>query len=123
VTDAELTIALVGARKGREGDSEGDFEPSSPISGELSLDEDALRLISPVLPTVERRPRVIQLASDMLSGVLASEAASGRYDLVIMGAENRAVQHRLFFGADTERLVRSAPVSIALVVPNIGLLR
>jgi hypothetical protein len=59
----------------------------------------------------------------MLSGALASEASSGNYDLVVIGAENRAVQHRLYFGADNERLIRSAPTTIALVVPNIGLLR
>jgi hypothetical protein len=38
----------------------------------------------------------------------------------VIGAENRAVQHRLFFGAENERLLRSAPIPIALVIPHIG---
>jgi hypothetical protein len=40
-----------------------------------------------------------------------------------VGSENRAIQHRLFFGRDNERLIREAPVSVAIVVPNVALLR
>ena len=53
---------------------------------------------------------------------MSEEAASGNYDLVVLGAENRAVQHRLFFGHDNERLIRSAEVTIAIVIPNVAFL-
>jgi len=39
---------------------------------------------------------------------------------VVLGSENRAVQNRLFFGRDNERLIREAAVSVAIVVPNIA---
>ena len=46
--------------------------------------------------------------------------AYGHYDLVILGAENRAIQHRLFFGYDAERLLRATRVPVLVVVPNVA---
>jgi len=43
-----------------------------------------------------------------------------KYDLVIVGAENRAVQHRLNTGFDVERLVAQSPCTVVVVVPRIG---
>jgi nucleotide-binding universal stress UspA family protein len=89
-----------------------------------TLDADTLRRISPLLASTARPPKVVSVSAtpsaSAAPGTLAAEAASGKYDLVVIGTENRAIQHRLFFGADTERLIRNAPVAIALVVPNIG---
>jgi hypothetical protein len=87
----------------------------------VSSDE-VLASISPLLPGLSRRPKVILCGSDGLSGAVAREAASGEYDIVVIGAENRAVQHRLYFGADNERLLRSSPITVALVVPHVALL-
>jgi hypothetical protein len=39
---------------------------------------------------------------------------------VVVGAENRAIQHRLFFGYDNERLIRATRVPVVVVVPNLG---
>ncbi len=114
VAQAALTVAVLGALPGG---AAGDTEESS--SG---IDDEALRRITPILSTVERRPRLLQLSADLYEGALANEAASGAYDLVVIGAENRAIQNRLYFGADNERLLRSAPVTVALVVPSVGLL-
>ncbi len=114
VTGAEVTVALMGAR--RPGDLEKTGETDMDSNG--TLDPETLRRISPWLATAANPPKMIPVPSDQ--GGLASEAASGGYDLVVIGAENRAVQHRLFFGADNERLIRSAPVPIALIVPHIG---
>jgi len=119
VTEAELTLAIVSERKLSEvsgtdvvGTGEG-----------VGLNDAALERISPLLRTVTRRPKVLELGNDLLLSGMAREAASGQYDLVIIGAENRAVQHRLFFGADNERLIREAPVTVAIVVPNVAQLR
>ena len=67
---------------------------------------------------------MLRLAYDPSSSALAEEAANGKYDLVVLGAENRAVQHRLFFGYDTERIIRGSAASVVVVVPHIaGLVR
>jgi Kef-type K+ transport system membrane component KefB/nucleotide-binding universal stress UspA family protein len=121
VTESEITVAVLGA-PGKDvprpvTDSGTAFE-AEPLT-----EEEVLGRISPILPTIQPRPKVVHYPSDMLSGALAREASSGNYDLVVIGAENRAVQHRLYFGADNERLLRSSPITVALVVPNIGLLR
>jgi Kef-type K+ transport system membrane component KefB/nucleotide-binding universal stress UspA family protein len=113
VTQAELTVAVVGPLPGNQ--------PNDADDGS-TFDDEALRRITPILSTVERRPRVIQLSSDPQDSALANQAASGAYDLVVIGAENRAIQHRLYFGAENERLLRSTPVTVALVVPSLGLL-
>ena len=121
VTEGEVTVAVLGAPGGdapRPVTDSGTAFDAQPLS-----EEEVLRRISPILPSIDLRPKVIHYPSDMLSGALAREASSGNYDLVVIGAENRAVQHRLYFGADNERLIRSAPVTVALVVPNISLLR
>jgi Kef-type K+ transport system membrane component KefB/nucleotide-binding universal stress UspA family protein len=120
VTESEVTVALVGGRK--PGDMETTSETDLDNNG--TLDADTLRRISPLLASTARPPKVVSVSAtpsaSAAPGTLAAEAASGKYDLVVIGTENRAIQHRLFFGADTERLIRNAPVAIALVVPNIG---
>jgi Kef-type K+ transport system membrane component KefB/nucleotide-binding universal stress UspA family protein len=119
VTEAELTLAVVGDRKLTEASG-----TDVVGTGEgLGLGDAILERISPVLRAVTRRPKVLELGNDLLSNGLAREAASGQYDLVVIGAENRAVQHRLFFGADNERLIREIPVTVAIVVPNVSQLR
>jgi Kef-type K+ transport system membrane component KefB/nucleotide-binding universal stress UspA family protein len=122
VIGAEVTVAVIGSTRSNDASitSETDLD-SAPI------DVESLRKISPLLADGTRvngrSLRILPLGTEQTaqaSGTLAAEAGSGKYDLVIVGAENRAVQHRLFFGAETERLIRRAPTAIALVVPNIG---
>ncbi|HTM22542.1 MAG TPA: hypothetical protein VL172_18600 [Kofleriaceae bacterium] len=55
-----------------------------------------------------------------MRSAVAEEAARGRYDLIVVGAENRAVRHRSFFGYENERLLREATVSLLMVVPRIA---
>lgn len=40
---------------------------------------------------------------------------------MVIGAENRAVHNRLFFGHEKERLIRKSPVAVAIVVPNLAM--
>jgi Kef-type K+ transport system membrane component KefB/nucleotide-binding universal stress UspA family protein len=114
VAQAALTVAVLGPLPGSQ--------PGEAEESANGIDDEALRRITPIFSTVQQRPRVLQLSADLYEGALANEAASGAYDLVVIGAENRAIQHRLYFGADNERLLRSAPVTVALVVPSVGLL-
>ena len=39
---------------------------------------------------------------------------------MVLGTENRAVQHRLFFGYENERLIRATRVPVLVVVPNLA---
>lgn len=112
VTGAALTIAVLTDRP-----------LPQPPSGERQASGTALERIAPVLQTIELRPTVVEVVNDPFSSAISSEAGSGRYDLVVLGSENRAVQHRLFFGRDHERVIREAAVTVAIVVPNIALLR
>jgi Kef-type K+ transport system membrane component KefB/nucleotide-binding universal stress UspA family protein len=115
VAEGELTVAVLGTPAGDAARS-GEWTPETINSDEV------LASISPLLPALGRRPKIIICPSDGLSGALARETASGEYDIVVIGAENRAVQHRLYFGADNERLLRSSPITVALVVPHVALL-
>ena len=82
-------------------------------------DED-LERVSLVFRAVEKKPNILRLDYDPSSSALAAQVATGIYDLVVIGAENRAVQNRLFFGYDNERIIRDSDVSVAVVVPHVG---
>ena len=88
-------------------------------AGENTI-EPELDRISVVFRASDLRPTVVHLGYDPFSSGVTSEVRSGNYDLVVLGAENRAIQHRLFFGYDTERLIRAARVPIVVVVPHLG---
>ena len=83
----------------------------------------SLERISPVFHAVQLRPRIVDVPNDPFSTALVTEARSGKYDLVMIGSENRAVQNRLFFGRDNERLIRESAITVAIVVPNVSLLK
>ena len=66
------------------------------------------------------KPSIIHLAFDPRSSPIAQEVEKGHYDLVVLGTENRAVQHRLYFGYENERLIRAARAPVLVVVPNLA---
>jgi hypothetical protein len=76
--------------------------------------------VSRVFKAVEKKPRILRVDYDPSSSALVAAVEGRTYDLVVIGAENRAVQNRMFFGYDNERLIRSSATSVAVVVPNIG---
>jgi Kef-type K+ transport system membrane component KefB/nucleotide-binding universal stress UspA family protein len=86
--------------------------PASPGPEQLAR-------LSGVFKAVAKQPKTIYVDYDPSTSALAAAVATGGYDLVVIGAENRAIQHRLFFGYDTERLTRHAEVAVAVVVPNV----
>jgi Kef-type K+ transport system membrane component KefB/nucleotide-binding universal stress UspA family protein len=123
INDADLTIAVLGEAKPDEARPDAG-NPGEPLAaGEAPASDEELGAISPLLRVSTRRPRLFRVGPELFGDALLKEAASGNYDLIVLGAENRAIQHRLFFGADKERLIREAPVTVALMVPNLALLR
>jgi Kef-type K+ transport system membrane component KefB/nucleotide-binding universal stress UspA family protein len=120
LTSAALTIGLLSDRGGPRLD-----EGVKPHPGGAGVHpgDATLNRISPVFHALTFRPEVVEIPNDPFANAISAEARSGKYDLVVIGSENRAVQHRLFFGRDNERLIREAPVSVAIVIPNVTLLR
>ena len=77
-----------------------------------------LERISVVFRASDIKPNILHLAFDPRSSAVVQELERGKYDLVVIGAENRAIQHRLFFGYENERLIRATRIPVVLVVPN-----
>ena len=126
VTQARLTLAVTVEQRPQVAAYAAYSEYASAVVAEaapVADSEEELARISTVFKASELKPEVLRLAYDPSSSALANEAANGKYDLVVLGAENRAVQHRLFFGYDTERLIRLSPVAVVIVVPHLRHLR
>jgi nucleotide-binding universal stress UspA family protein len=88
-----------------------------------SLSKDGgLEKLSPVFKATKIKTRVIvrprsEAGRDRLP--VLSEANSGKYDMVVIGAEHRAIHYRLFFGYDNEKLVEESRITVVLVVPKV----
>jgi nucleotide-binding universal stress UspA family protein len=122
VTQARLTLAVTVEQRPQVAAYAEDLATSPEPPPELDPDRE-LERISTVFKASDLKPEVLRLAYDPSSSALVREAANGQYDLVVLGAENRAVQHRLFFGYDKERLIRMSPVAVVIVVPHLRRLR
>jgi nucleotide-binding universal stress UspA family protein len=123
LTGAQLAVAVINDRSSQaaQGDDATEMRPVG--ANELQIKDGTLNRITPVFNALELRPRLVDIPNDPFSTALLTEARSGKYDMVVLGSENRAVQNRLFFGRDNERLIREAGVTVAIVVPNVALLR
>ena len=92
-----------------------------PVQGSTTTEAE-LERISVVFRASSLKPSILHLAYDPRSSAVAEEIERGKYDLVVLGAENRAIQHRLFFGYENERLIRASRVPVVVVVPNLRML-
>ncbi|MBC8131455.1 MAG: cation:proton antiporter, partial [Deltaproteobacteria bacterium] len=116
---AELTLAVLTERRPQAAA----YADTSGVHADVELrptTDEELERISVVFRASTVRPNILPLAYDPFSSAVTTEARTGRHDLVILGAENRAIQHRLFFGYDNERLIRATRVAVVVVVPNVG---
>ena len=82
--------------------------------------DEELQRISVAFRASDIKPNILHLAFDPRSSAIAEEVERGHYDLVVVGAENRAIQHRLFFGYENERLIRGTRIPVVVVVPNLS---
>jgi Kef-type K+ transport system membrane component KefB/nucleotide-binding universal stress UspA family protein len=116
---AELTLAILTERRPQAAayaDLSGTHQPvtAPPTSAEQ------LERISVVFRASSVKPAIIHLAFDPRSSAVTQAVEKGQYDLIVLGTENRAVQHRLFFGYENERLIRATRVPVVVVVPNLA---
>jgi len=81
-------------------------------------DVETLIRISPVFRVSALRPKIMAIDYDPGLGSVAYAIARGGYDLVVLGAENRAVRKRLFFGHENEKILDLDSVTTAILVPG-----
>ncbi len=115
ITDPTIQIAL--AERSRVGP----IPVADPGSGGITDQSVLLERISNVFKATKIKPEILSRTYDPVRSATAEEAATGKYDLIVVGAENRAVRHRSFFGYENERLLRETPVSLLMVVPRIAM--
>jgi Kef-type K+ transport system membrane component KefB/nucleotide-binding universal stress UspA family protein len=91
-----------------------------PRVSELPRDaaEEELIRISPVFRVSTLRPRIERIDYDPGLGAVADTIEQGGYDMVVLGAENRAVRQRLFFGHENQRIIDLDSVTTTILVPS-----
>jgi Kef-type K+ transport system membrane component KefB/nucleotide-binding universal stress UspA family protein len=115
---AALSLAVLTERRPQAAgyaDISGTHPPDSQTTSAAELER-----ISVVFRASTLRPTILHLAYDPRSSAITQAVERGGYDLVVLGAENRAIQHRLFFGYENERLIRATRVPVLVVVPNLA---
>jgi nucleotide-binding universal stress UspA family protein len=117
--DADLSLAVLTERRPQAAVYSDVSGTHVPVEAR-GTSETELARISVVFRASKLKPSILHMAYDPRSSAIAEALEKGTYDLVVLGAENRAIQHRLFFGYENERLIRAARVPVLLVVPNLG---
>jgi Kef-type K+ transport system membrane component KefB/nucleotide-binding universal stress UspA family protein len=118
-TGADLTLAVLTERRPQAA-AYADLSGTHVLAEAPATGDEELARISVVFRASDVKPSIIHLAFDPRSSPVAEAVEKGNYDLVVLGTENRAVQHRLFFGYENERLIRATRVPVLVVVPNLA---
>ena len=118
-TGAELTLAVLTERRPQAA-AYADLSGTHVLVEAPATGDEELARISVVFRASNVKPSIIHLAFDPRSSPVAEAVEKGNFDLVVLGTENRAVQHRLFFGYENERLIRATRVPVLVVVPNLA---
>jgi nucleotide-binding universal stress UspA family protein len=128
--DAEVTFAMVTGKEAPEpigARSTMDTAPTIPARrrqdsimlniGSFAQGE-GLDKLSPVFKATKVKTHIV-MADGATSGSILEQTATGQYDLLVLGAEHRAIHHRLFFGYENERLVEESAISVVVLVPKV----
>jgi len=96
-----------------------EHEEGAPDRATTELLRATLRAsIAPVLKRFKVDVEVRIAEGDFVNSAILREAAEGTYDLLVIGAENRALLEGLFLGHGTEYVVDEAPCSVLIVIPE-----
>jgi Kef-type K+ transport system membrane component KefB/nucleotide-binding universal stress UspA family protein len=118
-TQAELALAVLTERRPQAA-AYADLSGTHVPAEVRATSDEELQRISIAFRASDIKPNILHLAFDPRSSAIAEEVERGHYDLIVVGAENRAIQHRLFFGYENERLIRGARIPVVVVVPNLS---
>jgi nucleotide-binding universal stress UspA family protein len=80
--------------------------------------EEELIRISAVFRISSVKPTIRRIDYDPGLGAVADAIVNGKFDLVVLGAENRAVRRRLFFGHENELILALEHVTTLILVPH-----
>jgi nucleotide-binding universal stress UspA family protein len=117
-TGAELVLAVLTERRPQAA-AYADLSGVHAAAELRATADEELQRISVAFRASDIKPTIVHLAFDPGSSAVSEEVERGQHDLVVLGAENRAIQHRLFFGYENERLIRATRVAVVVVVPNL----
>ena len=98
--------------------------PSSATDqAEMRAHQTMLENLHGRLPGRMRRQRteVRVVEGPSLITSISEETISGEYDLVVLGAENRSMGERIYFGPFVEACLERIRCTVAVVVPSRGL--
>jgi Kef-type K+ transport system membrane component KefB/nucleotide-binding universal stress UspA family protein len=84
-----------------------------------TLAQGGLDKLSPVFKATKVRTHLVTTGRESGDSV-ARRVLTGRYDLLVMGVESRAIHHRLLFGYENERLVEECPIPVVIVVAKVA---
>ncbi len=118
-TGAALALAVLTERRPQVAAYADLSGTHAPAEIRATTDEE-LHRISIAFRASDVKPSILHLTFDPRSSAIADEVERGHYDLIVLGAENRAIQHRLFFGYENERLIRGTRIPVLVVVPNLS---
>ena len=118
-TNAELALAVLTERRPQVA-AYADLSGTHVPTEVRATSDEELQRISIAFRASDIKPNILHLAFDPRSSAVADEVERGHYDLVVVGTENRAIQHRLFFGYENERLIRGTRIPVVVVVPNLS---
>ena len=97
------------------------FPFAFPPNGRFSEEREAtfFKGMTPLLSrtTVEIEMKIAE--GEYVNNSIVQETLTGLYDLLVIGAENRALREHLFLGYGTERIVTESACSVAVVIPKI----
>jgi Kef-type K+ transport system membrane component KefB/nucleotide-binding universal stress UspA family protein len=79
-----------------------------------------LTTLSPLVGRTTAKVSVLVRQSAQPTVPVIVEARTRLYQLMVIGAENRAVQHRLTVGYDVDRIMAEAPCAVLVVVPKVA---
>jgi nucleotide-binding universal stress UspA family protein len=84
-----------------------------------ALAQGGLDKLSPVFKATKVKTHLVTTGREKADSI-AARVSAGDYDLLVIGVEQRAIHHRLFFGYENERLVEECPIPVVIVVAKVA---
>jgi Kef-type K+ transport system membrane component KefB/nucleotide-binding universal stress UspA family protein len=84
-----------------------------------ALAQGGLDKLSPVFKATKVKTHLVTTGREKTDSI-AARVSAGDYDLLVIGVEQRAIHHRLFFGYENERLVEECPIPVVIVVAKVA---